>query len=39
MSENATCIVSGDSDLLELDPFRGIPILEPVDFLGRVKKN
>lgn len=39
VSENATCIVSGDSDLLELDPFQGIPILEPVDFLGRVRKN
>lgn len=33
VSENATCIVSGDSDLLELDPFRGIPIIEPADFL------
>jgi putative PIN family toxin of toxin-antitoxin system len=33
VTENATCIVSGDSDLLELDPFRGIPIAEPGDFL------
>ena len=39
VSENATCIVSGDSDLLELDPFRGIPFLEPADFLGWSKKN
>ena len=39
VSENATCIVSGDSDLLELDPFRGIPILEPADFLERSRSN
>jgi hypothetical protein len=39
VTENATCIVSGDSDLLELDPFRGIPIMEPGDFLEWSKQN
>jgi hypothetical protein len=39
VSENATCIVSGDSDLLELDPFQGIPIMEPAEFLQWSKKN
>lgn len=29
----ASCIVSGDDDLLVLDPFRGIPILTPRSFL------
>jgi putative PIN family toxin of toxin-antitoxin system len=29
----ADCIVSGDEDLLSLDPFRGIPILTPDKFL------
>ena len=29
----ANAIVSGDQDLLVLHPFRGIPILTPVDFL------
>lgn len=31
----ATCIVTGDRDLLILDPFRGIPILGPRAFLDR----
>lgn len=31
----ASCIVSGDNDLLVLDPFRGIEILTPRDFLER----
>ena len=31
----AACIVSGDDDLLVLDPFRGIPILSPASFVGR----
>lgn len=39
VSEDATCIVSGDSDLLELDPFRGIPIMEPGEFLKWSKQN
>jgi len=30
---NADCIVSGDKDLLDLHPFRGIRILSPRDFL------
>jgi uncharacterized protein len=33
VSGNATHIVTGDSDLLELDPFRGIRIIRPQDFL------
>ena len=32
----ADCIVSGDKDLLVLDPFRGIPILTPAAFLTTV---
>ncbi len=34
VSGRATCIVSGDDDLLSLHPFRGIPILTPRQFLG-----
>ena len=34
VSGNATCIVSGDNDLLELCPFRGIPIVTPQDFVS-----
>jgi hypothetical protein len=34
VSGNATCIVSGDSDLLVLNPFRGIAILTPQEFLS-----
>ncbi len=33
ISGKADCIVSGDDDLLVLNPFRGIPILKPKDFL------
>jgi len=33
ISGNANCIVSGDKDLLILNPFRGIPILPPAQFL------
>jgi predicted nucleic acid-binding protein len=29
----ADAIVSGDADLLALDPFRGIPILTPAKFV------
>lgn len=32
----ADLIVSGDADLLELHPFRGIPIVTPADFLHMV---
>jgi predicted nucleic acid-binding protein len=31
----AEIIVSGDSDLLALNPFRGIPIVTPATFLQR----
>ena len=30
---NAACIVTGDSDLLILNPFKQIPILNASDFL------
>ena len=30
----ASCIITGDKDLLILNPFRGIPILNAVDFLN-----
>ena len=30
---NASCIITGDKDLLILHPFRGIPILNATDFL------
>lgn len=33
VSGNALCIISGDRDLLDLSPFRNIPILTPVAFL------
>lgn len=32
---NAACVVSGDKDLLTLNPFRGIPVLTPREFLDR----
>jgi uncharacterized protein len=35
VSGNAASIVSGDEDLLVLNPFRGIPILTPRQFLER----
>jgi uncharacterized protein len=31
---NADCLVTGDKDLLVLDPFQGIPIITPSQFLG-----
>lgn len=31
----ATCILSGDDDLLVLSPFRGIPILRPAEYLAQ----
>jgi putative PIN family toxin of toxin-antitoxin system len=34
VSGGADCIVSGDEDLLILNPFRGIPILKPTEFLS-----
>lgn len=33
LSGKATCIISGDSDLLVLHPFRGIPVVSPQTFL------
>jgi uncharacterized protein len=35
----ASCIVSGDKDLLILNPFRGIPILTPRAFLETTWRN
>lgn len=34
VSSSAKCLVSGDSDLLVLHPFRKIPILNATDFLN-----
>ncbi len=31
----AACVISGDNDLLVLDPFQGIPILSPARFIAR----
>ena len=33
----ATVIVSGDKDLLELNPYQGVEIISPSDFLGDEK--
>ena len=33
VAANASCIISGDKDLLILHPFRGIPILNAAGFL------
>jgi putative PIN family toxin of toxin-antitoxin system len=33
LTANASCITTGDKDLLELNPFRGVPILNASDFL------
>ena len=35
ISANAACLISGDSDLLVLDPFRNIPIMRAADFLEK----
>lgn len=37
VSGRAQCIVSGDTDLLVLHPFRGISILTPHEFLERLQ--
>ena len=34
VTANASCIITGDKDLLVLHPFRGIPILNAVDFIN-----
>jgi uncharacterized protein len=36
VSGGAKCIVSGDADLLVLDPFRGISIVTPQIFVSKV---
>jgi predicted nucleic acid-binding protein len=33
LSGDAACLITGDTDLLELDPFEGLPILTPAAFL------
>ncbi len=35
VSANASCIITGDKDLLILHAFRNIPILNAVDFLNK----
>ncbi len=35
LAANASCLVSGDKDLTELNPFRNIPILTPRQFLDK----
>jgi predicted nucleic acid-binding protein len=37
IAASATVIVSGDEDLLVLDPWRGIRVLRPAEFLGFVQ--
>ena len=37
-SGEADVLISGDGDLLELHPFRGIPILKPAEFLDAVDR-
>jgi putative PIN family toxin of toxin-antitoxin system len=39
VSGQATCIVSGDADLMALHPFRGIPILTPQQFLEQMSQH
>jgi putative PIN family toxin of toxin-antitoxin system len=34
----ASCVVTGDADLLTLHPFRGVPILSPAQFLDRLAR-
>jgi putative PIN family toxin of toxin-antitoxin system len=36
VSGRATHIITGDNDLLTLDPFRGMPVLTPAEFLRQV---
>ncbi|HVC97602.1 MAG TPA: putative toxin-antitoxin system toxin component, PIN family [Pirellulales bacterium] len=35
---HASCVVSGDADLLAMNPFRGIPILTPAQFLDMLAR-
>ena len=34
IAANASCLITGDKDLLVLHPFRSIPILNAVDFIN-----
>ena len=34
LNGQATCIITGDQDLLELHPYQGMSILTPRDFLS-----
>ncbi|MEO6673768.1 MAG: putative toxin-antitoxin system toxin component, PIN family [Ginsengibacter sp.] len=34
ISANASCIITGDKDLLVLHPFRNIPLLNAIDFIN-----
>jgi putative PIN family toxin of toxin-antitoxin system len=36
VTAGASCIISGDQDLLTLHPFNDIPILSPFDFLQKL---
>jgi putative PIN family toxin of toxin-antitoxin system len=36
LAGNADCLVSGDQDLLSMNPFRDIPILSPAEFLAKI---
>jgi putative PIN family toxin of toxin-antitoxin system len=38
VSGQATCVISGDDDLLALDPFQGIRIRTPTDFLADINR-
>lgn len=35
VSAKSDCLISGDKDLLVLNPFKGIPILTPAEFLNK----
>ena len=35
VASKATCIITGDKDLLTLHPFRGIPIITATEFLSQ----
>ena len=37
LSGKADCIITGDKDLLVLNPFENIPIISPLDFLDKFK--
>lgn len=37
LNGRADVMITGDADLLEMHPWRGVAILSPADFLGKVK--